>query len=66
MKISISEIERECYVHSIVKCEAFIDEWTIIIIPEKTPESIGETCVDLPLHLGVNLGVPEVKSEGLP
>ena len=52
--------------HSIVKFEAFIDECAIIVIEEKTPESISEACVDLPLHLGVNLWVPDVESNGFP
>ena len=51
--------------HTTIKTEAFVDETTIIIIPEKAPDSIGEASVDLPLHHIVNLKVPEVETNGL-
>ena len=51
--------------HTIIKTEAFVDETTVIIIPEKAPKSSGEACVDLPLHHTVNLKVPEVETNRL-
>ena len=51
--------------HTTIKTEAFVDEGTIIIVPEKAPNSIGEASVDLPLHHIVNLKVPEVETNGL-
>ena len=51
--------------HATIKTEAFVDETTVIIIPEKAPDSVGKACVDLPLNLVVNLKVPDVKADGL-